>query len=1463
MAAFEAGPGARLGDWVLLRPGGAAEWEESWLAQDGNGALGVVYLLRRSRGVSAGRLAAVRHPALVEVVGGGEQPVSHVVRERVGGKPLAAYMMSGAAPEGLAISIAAQIASGLAALHAEGLHHGLLADSRVLVESIREPRVLLVGQGLAGERWQGGLDYAAPECVRGAPSSPAADVYALGLLLWQLTHGRLPWAEHGRSQAMLRRGRERPRSLSGPPALRALVERCLSLGAEDRPTALEVVRELEALGGRLAPPDGLHLKRRARAITVLNPGVRKELDRWLESGGRLGLEGPSGSGRTRLLDALSTALRVRGMPYVRIGTGAHAWDPIEHALSSPGLPGPPVPLPEWAAPGVRPQVAALALAQRAPGGFHVLVDDYDLLDGPSRECLACLSADERAHLCLSAREAPGWVQRRCELAPWRREQVHQLVRGVLGEVEGSEALGDRLWTVAGGVPGPTIQRLLALVQAGALRWDALRWRLVEERLPRALQDTTVPDDPLGGLGTVARRLGSFLVLVGHPCTVEYLCHLAGVEEEEGRICVRELIHAGLARVEHRQILPRNSEALTVLGRAGGDLGLAHQRLLAQQLDLPDAVPARLGWYLLGARDRAAILEHGAAAMDAASRRDPSDGARLADGLWELAPQGPLVLARMRALAQAGRVSDALALGQGQLHRSDPDPVPAKAEVLATMAWIHSRLPGHGAKVAALAERCRAEPGGAPSLLDHAEACQHFADGDLPAAVLAARRVADREPPSGDGERLDRWLTLRALWARALHRSGSLDLAIGVLEPLPRQLGHDRPARAVLDGLLGSLLLEAGRFADAVTAMEQALRRDSGLPPVARACLMRDIGTARRVLGSRDLALQQWRTSLALLERVGAQRQGLEVLVALARCLRELGRSEEAEAAARLCHDRASKLDEPAARARAAIVQLEILATRGDLDGATLWLDRAAEEQGDALSHEAAVIARWRAELALRRRDPRASELLELAAQQARRAHQPALAGVSYAMLAYARVRQGQAVDLDALIRGVLEPMRVAGAGEELAEARLWLAEALYAAGRSEDAEREAGRSLVFAEEMGHLALRGQASAMVKRFGQAQEPEAAQLGQLLELAVAVVREKDTDSLLARIAGSARDLLDAERSFVLLGAEGTMEVVAATSRDGLDPGRPSTSVVNRALREGKEVIAADIAERSDLRDAISVLTLDLGSAMCVPLIEEGVTLGAIYVDSRHRSAVEPATALRLLRALAGYAAVAVSNLDQLGALARQADEAAEIAHDLRSPAASISVLATELLEILPAGHGGRERLRRILDASTRIQEMASAMLRAESVALVPMSLSGLVARSVALEEPPARRAGIGLELDLEPGLEIDGDELSLSRVMSNLVGNAVRHSPEGGVVTVHLSARAGEATCRVSDRGPGIPGGAEEAIFQRGAQVGASPGRRGLGLAIARRIVEHHGGRIEAHSPAGAGAELVFTVPLRVG
>ena len=1461
MATFDPRPGARLGDWALLRPGGLGEWEGSWLVQDGAGALGVAYLLRGARSFDLGRLAAVKHPALVELVGLGDQPVPYLVRERIAGKPLSAYMMSGKAPEGLAISIAAQVASGLAALHAEGLCHGLLSDGRVLVESIRDPRVLLVGQGLSGDRWQGGLDHAAPESVRGAATLPAADVYTLGLVLWQLLHGRLPWSEHGRSQALLRRGREQPQARAGSPALRLLLEACLAIEPGARPSALEVVRSLEELGARLTAPDGLHLRRRSRSITVLEPRVRKQLDRWLDEGGRLGIIGPSGSGRTRLLDALSTALRVRGMPFARMTPGGHSWDAVEHALCCPGLPGPPASLPTWAPAEARAQVAALALAQRAPGGFHLLVDDHDLLDPPSQSCLAVLAADERVNLCVSAREAPSWLQWSCALAPWKREQVLQLLRGVLGEVEGQDELAAQLWSVAGGVPGPTIQRLLALVQAQALRWDVLRWTVQTERLPRALQDTTVPDDALAGLGPLARRLGSTLALVGSPCTVEYLCHLAGVDEEEGRMCSRELIHAGLARVEHRQVLPRNAEALEDLRRACPDPRAVYRRLLAQQLELPELAPARLGWLLLGAEDASIIKVHGAAAIEAVSLRDVTDGVVLAAGLWQITPHSSLVAPRMRAMARAAREEEALDFGRRWLENNFV--APEAPLVAATMAWVLARAQGREDQAREWIARCRALPVEEPELLAEIEARLCFASGDLPGAIQAARRIADREAPEHDAVRLDRWLVLRGLWARALQRSGSNDLAVGVLEPMPRQLGRDRPGRAALDGLLGSLLLDAGRFVDAARAMELALGREIGLPPVSRARLLHDLGSALRMLGNRDQALRRWRQSLLILERAGEQRLGLKAMAELARCLRELCRVEEAEAAGRLGYGRAVEQGSQLAAAEAALGLVALFVDRDDLAEAERWLQRSAELlEARADRRLEAEAARWRGELALRRKDADAPDLLTRALELARLGHGPALVGLLRAQLAMARARTGQLQRLDALVEEILDPLRLTGAGVELAEARLWLAEALNLGGRGDDAEREAARALVFAEEVGHLRLRERAGRLAARFGTAprDEPQAAQLGLLLELAMAVVGETDTDSLLQRVATSALELLDAERAFVLIGAEGTMEVVAATSRDGLDPGRPSTSVVHRALREGKEVIAADIAERSDLRDAISVLTMDLASAMCVPMLEGELTLGAIYVDSRRTSAVEPARAVQLLRTLAGYAAVAVSNVERMVRVARRADEAAEIAHDLRSPAASITILAEELKAALPAGHSGRERVQRILDASRRIQDMASAMLEAESLHRQPLDISALVGRTVALEEPAARQAGVSLELDLEAGLEVEGDALALSRVLSNIVGNAVRYSPRGGVVTVLLVTSEAGACCRVRDRGPGIPAGAERTIFQRGVQVGEGIGRRGLGLAIARRIVEQHGGRIEARSLGESGAEVMFTVPL---
>jgi len=1444
---------------VLQRGLDPSKAGDTWLAMNGTGRLGVVRLLQAAPRVDIGVLASLHHPVLAEVLGGGSEPVPHVVREYVPGKPLSAYIMSGAAPAQLALSIAAQAASGLAALHAHGLVHGLLAPGRVQVESIHEPRIRLTGFGLTPEKWQGGLDQAAPECMRGAAAEPAADVYALGLLTWQLVHGSLPFAELGRSQALLRRSREVPKAEKGSAGLRAMLEACLSLEPGRRPGAVELVRSLQDLGARLVAPDWLHLERRARAVTVLTPPVRRSLDRWLEAGGRLALQGSPGSGRSCLLDALGSALRARRRPYLRIGPGKRAWDPVEHALTAPGLPGAPVALPGWPQLQLRAEAAALALVGRCPAGFHLLVDDLDELDEPTRLVLDLLAEDGRVHLGVGTCVAPDWAGIRCVLAPWSREQVAQLVLGVLGSVDASDSLVDQLWTVAGGVPADTARRLLRLVRGGALRWDVVSWRVVEELVPTILDAASSDAEPIGPLGEEARALLGYLACAELPCTVEYLCYLAEVDEERGRLALQQLVDAGLVRVEQRQALPRDARSRALLESGCADLAAVHRRLLGQQLELSDADPVRLGWHLLGARAVELVPAHGAAAIAAASRRNPPDGARLADGLWGLVPHAALAAPRMLALSEVGRQVEALQLGE-RLVGERPHSAEALA-IMTAMACITAQLPDREAEALAWAGRVRSVTGEPPGELAVMEARLHARLGRLDMAIEAARRLADGPVPVALHD-LDRWLAMRTLWASLVLLLGELENAVQLLETVPVELGAGRPSRARLDSCLGALLLEAGRLQDAVRAMERATDVAVGLPVLERGRLLRDIAAARHALGQRDEALERWQQAAVLLERAGDPREVLPVLTELSRGLREARRLEEAEAAGRQAYARASELGEDRVVARAALGIGDVFLERGDWVRADRWYRRGAEVvdlSADPDFH--AALAERRAVLAVRRRDKSATRLAEEALRASQAAGVSARICRAQAVLALCRARDGQAQGLSEVREQILEPLRIAGDAVELADARLWLAEALLVAGRVDDAERETARALVYAQEVGHTELRARARALGARIrgNQGEDLGGRQLSQLLDLAVAVVREKDTDRLLDRIARSARDLLDGERAFVLLERDGELVPGAAACRRGLHPGRPSMSVVNRALQDGREVIAPDISERADLRDAISVLNMDLGSAMCVPMVDGSHTLGAIYVDSRQANEHDLAAAVRLLRALAAYAAVAVSNARHLHSVSQRAEEAAEIAHDMRSPAASIRILAVELGEQLSAGSAANDKLQRILDAAQRLETLANALLDAESFSRRPLDLSNLVMRASAIEEPAARQAGLRLALDLEPGIVVEGDPLALSRLLANLVGNAVRHGPKGTVVSIRLVAERDMAVCFVRDQGPGFPLGAEEAIFRRGARYGGGKPGHGLGLAIARHIVEQHGGRISARN-LERGAEFCFHLPM---
>ena len=106
--------------------------------------------------------------------------------------------------------------------------------------------------------------------------------------------------------------------------------------------------------------------------------------------------------------------------------------------------------------------------------------------------------------------------------------------------------------------------------------------------------------------------------------------------------------------------------------------------------------------------------------------------------------------------------------------------------------------------------------------------------------------------------------------------------------------------------------------------------------------------------------------------------------------------------------------------------------------------------------------------------------------------------------------------------------------------------------------------------------------------------------------------------------------------------------------------------------------------------------------------------------------------------------------------------------------------------------------------------------------------------------------------------------MRRVLDNLLGNALKFTPEGGRIDIRAGARDGVAEISVTDTGVGIAPEDQATVFEEFRQVrhdvrGRPPGS-GLGLAITRRIVQHHGGRIWAESQEGKGSQFTFTIPL---
>jgi len=220
-------------------------------------------------------------------------------------------------------------------------------------------------------------------------------------------------------------------------------------------------------------------------------------------------------------------------------------------------------------------------------------------------------------------------------------------------------------------------------------------------------------------------------------------------------------------------------------------------------------------------------------------------------------------------------------------------------------------------------------------------------------------------------------------------------------------------------------------------------------------------------------------------------------------------------------------------------------------------------------------------------------------------------------------------------------------------------------------------------------------------------------------------------------------------------------------------------------------------------------------------------------------------------------------------------AVVSHDLRNPLSAVLMSASTILRKVPAATEehklARTQAERIKSAGTRMNDLIEDLLNFAKIEAgrlqvekIPLNLAEVMEETVSLLAPMAAEKNIELDTyTIDRALTVFGDRQQLARVISNLLGNALKFTPEFGAVTISLSRVDNMAQISVHDTGPGIAEHHLIHLFDRYWQAKSTAHKgTGLGLSIAKGIVEAHGGRIGVESKFGAGSTFHFEIPFAI-
>jgi signal transduction histidine kinase len=339
----------------------------------------------------------------------------------------------------------------------------------------------------------------------------------------------------------------------------------------------------------------------------------------------------------------------------------------------------------------------------------------------------------------------------------------------------------------------------------------------------------------------------------------------------------------------------------------------------------------------------------------------------------------------------------------------------------------------------------------------------------------------------------------------------------------------------------------------------------------------------------------------------------------------------------------------------------------------------------------------------------------------------------------------------------------------------------------------------------------------------------------------------------------------------------------ARYALRPG--ASSLVRRVLSTGQSeflpvatdeilsTMTSDPAYRELVRKVL------MRSIMIVPLNARGRTIGSMALISGDPARRFTSDELRFTEDLAQRTAMAIDN----SRLYQRAQEIAQVqeefisiaSHELKTPLTTIKGYVQLLLRQVSRPDPSRERMAPLLDELDRqvrrLEELVSDLLDVSRIEqgrlelrVEPMDLVQLGAEVVLrFESAPERTPAHQLVLDAPATVTGVWDPARLDQVITNLLSNALKYSPDGGEVRLSIRQAGDVAEITVSDQGIGFASSERHRLFQpfmRGLGTPSTIGGTGLGLYIARRIVERHGGTITGDGAPGRGATFCVRVPL---